>query len=422
MAVASIGLVDSWAVGQVPGAAQLAGLALGAYGLSSVGWALSFLRMGTTGLVAQARGAGQPRRLVRTVLRSALLGGLFGLLFWAMNSPATDAILWAVGAQGAERDIAASYIAIRLWAAPFILIKIAVVGIVIGLQRTDVALGLEVGVNALNAGLTSWFVLGLDMGAAGAAYGSLIAECIAGLAAIALAAKALRVKLLLKALKSPALWQLTAFLKILQVNGYLFARTLALIVGFGLFIASAQNLGTAALAACHILLNFYVLQALTLDGLAYAAEALVGDAIGARTRAKMRFWVIRTSLWAFGFGMLYLVGFSLAGEWLFEIFARDTAVRTAAQPLYLWIALTPPIAVACYQLDGVYIGASAARPMFITMLIALAVMQALIWAMLPDGGVSALCGAFLAFFAMRGLGLLAAYPALERQLFAPASK
>ncbi|MEM6683566.1 MAG: MATE family efflux transporter, partial [Pseudomonadota bacterium] len=130
----------------------------------------------------------------------------------------------------------------------------------------------------------------------------------------------------------------------------------------------------------------------------------------------MRFWVVRSSLWAFGFGLLYLLGFSLAGEWLFHIFTSDAQVRAAAQPLYLWIALTPPIAVACYQLDGVFIGAAQARPMFTTMLVSLAGMQALIWSFMPAYGVSGLCAAFLGFFAMRGLGLIAAYPAMERRV------
>ncbi|MEM9879944.1 MAG: MATE family efflux transporter [Pseudomonadota bacterium] len=414
--VASIGLVDSWAVGQVPGAAELAGLALGAYGLSSFGWALSFLRMGTTGLVAQARGARRTRQIMRILLRSAILAGLFGIFLWVIKSPASEAMLWALGAQGAERDIAAAYITIRLWAAPFILLKMAVIGLLIGLQRTDVALGLEVSVNAVNLALTTWFVLGLNMGAVGAAIASLIAESLAGIAALMLATKALRLQLLRKMLMSAALWHIGAFTDILKVNGYLFARTLILILGFGLFLANAQKMGTATLAACHILLNFYVLQALTLDGIAYAAEALVGEAIGAGSRQQMRFWVVRSSLWAFGFGLLYLLGFSLAGEWLFHIFTSDAQVRAAAQPLYLWIALTPPVAVACYQLDGVFIGAAQARPMFTTMLVSLAGMQALIWSFMPAYGVSGLCAAFLGFFAMRGLGLIAAYPAMERRV------
>jgi len=414
--VASIGLVDSWAVGQVPDAAELAGLALGAYGLSSFGWALSFLRMGTTGLVAQASGAGKPAKLVRTVLRATILGALFGLILLAIKGPAVTAVLWALSADGPARDVGESYMAIRLWAAPFFLVKMAVMGMLIGLQRTDIALYLEVGVNALNVALTVLFVLILCLGAEGAAYGSLIAESAAGIAALVILVVFLRPRVLLRAVKSASLWRMAAFMSLIKVNGYLFARTLVLIVGFGLFVSGAEDLGTVTLAACQIMLNFYVLQALTLDALAYAAEALVGEAIGARSRRWMRFWVVRTSAWALGFGLVYMLGFAVAGEALFHIFTSQADVRAAAQPLYLWIALTPPIAVACYQFDGVFIGAAQPKPMFITMLIALSAMQLLIWGLVPSYGVSGLCAAFLGFFAVRGIGLIAVYPALERRM------
>lgn len=412
--VASIGLVDSWAIGHLPDPVQLAGLALGAYGMSMLLWSLGFLRMGTTGLVAQALGARQTHRLLRITLRAVILGAAIGLIIIALKAPTAQTILTLIGADGAERAVGARYLSIRLWAAPFFLMKIAVVGYLIGIQRTDIALYLEVGVNAVNVALTVLFVMALDYGVAGAAYGSLIAEICAGLAAIGVLVSGLRPGLIKCALGKRALWRLAAYIALLKVNGFLFARTVLLIVAFGLFIAQAENLGTTTLAACHILLNFYVLQALTLDALAYAAEALVGEAIGAKSRTAMRAWVQRTSLWAFAVGLGYLALFSLGGQWLFHSFTDQPGVRAAAEPLYLWIAVTPPIAVWCYQFDGVFIGAAKAAPMFHTMLIALAGMQLLIWWLVPVYGVTGLCAAFLAFFALRGLGLAAAYLPLER--------
>lgn len=414
--VASIGLVDSWAIGHLPDPAQLAGLALGAYGMSMLLWSLGFLRMGTTGQVAQALGGRQSQRLLRCVLRAVILGAAMGLIILALKGPAAEAILSLLGADGAERSAGAVYLNIRLWAAPMFLIKIAVVGYLIGIQRTDIALYLEVGVNALNVALTVFFVMGLELGVEGAAYGSLIAELCAGLAAMLILLIGLRPALLGRALRKAALWRVGPFIRLLQVNGFLFARTVLLIAGFGLFIAEAENLGTLTLAACHILLNFYVLQALTLDALAYAAEALVGEAVGAKARSEMRAWVARTSLWAFAVGLGYCALFALGGEWLFHTFTDQPGVREAAKPLYLWIAITPPIAVWCYQFDGIFIGTARAAPMFYTMAIALAGMQALIWWWVPLYGVSGLCAAFLAFFALRGLGLALAYLPMERSV------
>lgn len=411
---ASIALVDSWAVGHLPDPAALAGLALGAYGVSMLQWSLGFLRMGTTGLIAQASGAQQSKRLTRIAVRAAVLGVLLGLVLVLLKAPLTYAVLEVLGADGPKRIAGESYLSIRLWAAPFFLAKIAVIGFLIGVQRTDIALYVEAGINIVNAALTVLLVTYLEYGVAGAATASLIAEVLGGIAAVVILAAALRPSLVAALLRQKLFWRLGGFVRLLQVNGWLFIRTVALIAGFGLYVAQAETLGTATLAACHIVLNFYVLQALTLDALAYAAEALVGEAIGRRSRQEMRYWVLRTSAWAMGVSLVYLGVFAAFGQPLLHMFTDQLTVRAAAQPLYLWIALTPPIAVWCYQFDGIFIGAARAKPMFWTMLAALAGFYALCLWLVPLYGASGLCAAFLAFFGLRGLGLALAYLPMER--------
>ncbi|MEM7568905.1 MAG: MATE family efflux transporter [Pseudomonadota bacterium] len=411
---ASIGLVDSWAVGHLPNAEALAGLAIGAYGISMLHWSLGFLRMGTTGLIAQTHGARQTRRLTRIAVRAALLGVFLGLALVALKAPLTQMVLALLDADGAVQAAGKTYLSIRLWSSPFFLIKVAVIGLLIGLQRTDVALYIEAGVNLLNAGLTVLLVTGLGYGVAGAAWGSLIAEIAGGLAAGAILIAFLRPTLIAALLRAGRFWRWQAFVQLLAVNGWLFVRTVLLIAGFGLYLAQAETLGPATLAACHIVLNFYVLQALTLDALAYAAEALVGEAIGQGSRQAMRFWTVRTSYWALALSLLYMTVFALLGEPLLHFFTDQPSVRAAAQPLYLWIALTPPVAVWCYQFDGIFIGAARAQPMFWTMGAALGIFYALSLWWVPAYGASGLCAAFLAFFGLRGLGLALAYVPMER--------
>ncbi|MEM9287742.1 MAG: MATE family efflux transporter [Pseudomonadota bacterium] len=416
---ASIGLVDSWAVGHLPEEAALAGLALGAYGMSMLAWALSFLRMGTTGLVAQAAGAGQARRAAEVVVRATIIGlGLGGLLLLA-KGPLIEGALTVLGASGPEEDIAKTYAGIRLWGVPLILAKMAVLGLLIGRQRTDIALFLEAFVNISNAVLTLLFVTILSLGVPGAAWASLIAEVSGGLLSLAILVAALRPGLLGIMLRQRRLWRWQAFAALFRLNGALFIRTLLLIAGFGLFLNVAGDIGTVTLAACHIVLNFYVLQALTLDALAYAAEALVGEAIGRDSREEMRAWVIRTTLWAVALSLLYFGVFGAFGRPLFHLFTDQAAVRAAAEPLYIWIALTPPIAIWCYQLDGIFVGAARAKPMMWTMAAALIGFYALTQWLVPIKGSAGLCAAFLSFFGLRGLGLIAAYLPMEKSLFGP---
>ncbi|RME67070.1 MAG: MATE family efflux transporter [Alphaproteobacteria bacterium] len=411
-----VGLVDTWAIGHLPAVAALAALAVTMFVFAALYWTMGFLRMSTTGLVAQAFGARATGRMVRVVARSLLLALVVGAGLLAIKAPFTDWVLAAMDVAEAPAGYARLYLAIRLYSLPFALVKLAVIGFLIGTQRAATAMALEVMLNLLNAVLTVWFVVGLGWGIAGAAGASLIAEAAAGIAGAGILFAVLPLRLFGAALRHRRFWRFARFRALLAINGYLFLRALLLLTALGMFLRWAGGMGEDVLAATHVLLQFHILATLGLDGIAYAAEALVGAAVGRHDRAALRFWALRTTGWAVALAVLYAGLFALQGDAIVAFFTDLAPVRRQAGEGMLWLALLPVVAVWSYQLDGIFIGATGARTMMWTMLATLGFYGLAGPPLIAWAGIDGLWGSFLAFMAVRGLTLGAAYPALERRV------
>jgi len=410
ISAASVGLVDSWAVGHLDNPLDLAGLALAAVIMSLLLWSLGFLRMGTTGMVAQDFGARQRGRLYRTVMRALVLavslGGFMLIIVW----PLTNAVL-AMMAEGVEEaSIARSYLDIRLWALPAVLVKLVAVGTLIGLQRAKTALALEVFLNVSNAILTVIFVVHLGLGVEGAAWSSLIAEASAGVAAVIALLTVFHPGPAKKIVGHRRFWRAQGFGRLLAVNGYLFLRTILLVSAFGLFVGVGDHLGADVVAGNHVLFNFMVLVGLGLDGMAYAAEALVGEAVGAKSRTDLTYWVRRTHFWALLLSIGYVIIFALWGRDIVDIFTHHEAIRQEAYAVLIWLTLLPVISVWGYQYDGIFIGATASKEMLITMALAFGLYSVLLFFAVPRFGNHGLWFAFLVMNAVRGLGQAAIWP------------
>ncbi len=408
-----VALVDTWAIGHLPDPALLGAIAIGGFIFSYIYWAFGFLRMGTTGMVAQAHGAGDDARVDRVTMRSVALGLLIALAVLLLQDPIVR-LAFAAFAPGEElASHVQQYLDIRIWAVPAVLVRVAVVGFLIGLQQTKIALFLELALNLLNALLNLWFVVGLGWGVEGVAMGSLIAEFMAGAVAL-LVVMALRGKACLGQLGRRAFWRLQAFAPLIKVNGLLFIRTLLMLGVFALVYRLSTALGTEVLAANHVLLTFTTLVALGLDALAYAAEALVGESIGMNSRARLRQFVRVTTVWAIAMSLAYTVVFWLFGMDIIYALTDQVAVRDAATAQMGLFVLLPLVAVWCYQLDGIFIGATRSADMMWTMLIAL--LGFVVASSLLADNNRGLWLAFLVFFALRGLGLAFRYPALARSV------
>ena len=406
-----LGLVDTAVIGHLGAAVYLGAIALGALIFNFIYWGLGFLRMGTTGLTAQAHGAGSELEVRLALARAAGLGIAIGLVLVLVQGPLGHAAFSVIGGSMQVEALARDYYAIRIWGAPATLVTYAVVGWFIGLQRTRLALAVQIGLNGLNIALDLLFVIGFGWGVAGVALGTLIAEVTTAVGALLLA-------LGVGGTVPRAAWRRAlepaALRRLLSVNGDIFIRTVCLVLAFAWFTAQGARFGDVLLAANFVLLQFFSFAAFFLDGFAYATESLVGHAVGARLKTRLGQAVSLSTQWAGGAAVGLTLVLALAGPLFIDALTSVPEVREAARAFLPWAALNPVIAVWCFQLDGIFIGATRTADMRNMMIVSLAIYLAA-WAVLtPLFGNHGLWAAFTLFFAVRGVTLGARYPALAR--------
>ena len=411
-----LGLADTAVMGQLGGPQYIGAVAVGGLIFNFMFWAFGFLRMGTTGFTAQAYGADDGDEVRAALGRALVLAGVAGIALIVLQWPFEQIAFWLIDGSADVEALAGDYYAIRIWSAPAALTNFALLGWFIGLQRARTALVLQLILNGVNIGLDVFFVIGLGWGVAGVALGTMIAEVTAAGCGLALAAMSLR--------GIAGGWSRTALLdwprlaRTIIVNRDIMARTLLLMFAFAFFVAQSAVAGNVALAANAVLMQFVFFAAFFLDGFAFAAEALVGQALGAKTRRAFDQAIKLSSLWSGGFAVLLSLGFGILGPWFIDFLTIDLAVRAAARDYLWWAAILPVVSFACYQLDGVFIGATRTADMRDAAVLSLAVFLIVWWALLPFGN-HGLWAALMIFNAVRAIFLGRYYPALARSVSSP---
>lgn len=411
-----VGLVDTWAIGHLADPAYLAAIGLGSVIFNFIFWAFGFLRMGTTGIIAQANGRNDIGKLVSGIWRSAALALALGAALLLLQDVILYLSIKALAPPEIVLQLTTEYYHIRIWAAPASLLVYAVSGVLFGLARTGLVLVQQLVLNITNAILNVVFVVVLGLGVAGVAWGTLVAQWLAALLGVWLLVQIFGLHTLLTGLKDAQTWMLSGFRKLIAVNGFIFIRTILLMTALSLVMRVAGALGEVEMAASHVVMQYLLLISLGLDGFAHATEALAGSAWGERKEGLFHHWVKLTGFWALAASLVYALGFWLAGANLTALLTDLSTVREAVGVLMPLVVALPVVAVACYQFDGVYIAATAGAAMMGTMAIAFLIYVLLLSPMSARWGLQGLWGAILVFMAARGIAQAAWYPRLKSQL------
>lgn len=417
-AVPALGLVDTAVIGHYGSATALGGLALGALLFNFVYWSFGFLRMGTTGFVAQARGAGDEAEVRAALARAMLLAVALGVALLLLQWPVTALYFGLMDGSEAVESASAEYFHARIWGAPAALALFAVNGLLIGLGRSRELLFVQLLLNGLNAGLDVWFAGVLGLGVRGIGFGTAIAEWTTCAVALLVVLRVLRVR---HADAAPFLqWERIADLQriraALAANGDILVRTLCLLFAFGWFANAGARFGDVTLAANHILLQLVSFSAFFLDGFAFVAEAHVGAAWGARDRPAFRRAVRVTSELAVATALGLAVLVLLAGRPAVDALTTLPAVREAAALHLPWVALYVLVSVAAFQLDGVFIGTTRTREMRQAALLSLGAFLLVAWPAAAHWGNHGLWAAFLVYVVARALALLPYLRRMDAQL------
>ena len=412
-----LGAVDTAVAGHLGNAADLGGVALGGLFFNFVFWGFGFLRMGTTGLVAQAFGARDQVALRVNVARALLLAFAIGALILLLEAPLIRNVLALIGASAVVQHNASIYCHARIGSAPFVLANYVVLGYLLGTQRVRLALVAQVFINAVNVVAVLLYVYGFGWGIAGIGAATATADTfgfVFGAAVLWHQRPRIAEPFRFSTVLEPA-----ALKRLIVINRDIFLRTMCLLGSFGWFTHLGARQGDVVLAANALLFNFQTFMAYGLDGFAHAAEALVGAAIGARDRHAFRravqvnlFW---STIGALGFALVYWG----AGSWIIERLTNEATVRAAAERFLPWAALSPVVSVWGFLLDGVFIGATRTHELMRSMAISLAVFLVASWALVGPFGNHGLWAALLIFMAARGLTLSPLVPRISQAIASP---
>ena len=411
-----VGIVDTGVVGQLGSAAPIGAVGLGALVLTSIYWIFGFLRMGTTGLTSQAVGANNQNEADALLTRSLMLGFAGGLVLVLLQWPIFWSVFEITGGSDEVESLARDYMGIRVLSAPAAIATYGITGWLIGHERTKGVLAIQLVTNGINMALSAFLVLGLNWGVEGVAWASFVAEW-GGLA--------LGLWLCRGALHRPAsrewprVFDRVRLGRMAAVNGDILLRTLMLEVIFVSFMFYGTHLGDITLAANQVLLQFLLVTAFALDGFAFAAETLVGTALGARRRSDLRRSALMTSGWGMAIVLILSASFALFGGAVIDLLTTAEDVRAEARVYLGWMIAAPVIGCAAWMFDGIFIGATRTREMRNMMAVSLVVYLLAAIALVPVLGNHGLWAALLVSFVARGVTLGMLYHRLEAGADAP---
>ncbi len=406
-----LGAVDTGVVGQLGLAAPIGAVGIGAIILSVLYGIFSFLRMGTTGLVAQAKGAGDEAETGALLMRALLIGAAAGAVIVAAQVLLFQAAFALAPASGEVEALAHDYLVIRVWGAPATISLYAVTGWLIATERTRGVLLLQLWMNGLNIGLDLWFVLGLGWGVQGVAIATLIAEWSGLGLGLWLCGAAFRGR---QWSNWTRILDRVKIRRMMSVNGDIMVRSIILHGSFTAFLFLGARFGDVTLAANQVILQFLEIAAFALDGFAFAAEALVGAALGAGRRAELRQAATMTSIWGVGIAVPMALLIWIAGPAMIDVMTTAPEVRVAARTYLPWLVAAPLIGIASWMLDGIFIGATRTREMLHAMVISLAVYVAALVILVPAFENHGLWLALMVLNVTRAITLGLRYPALEK--------
>ncbi|MGJ8526229.1 DNA damage-inducible protein F [Halomonadaceae bacterium LMG 33818] len=406
ISVPLLGLIGTAAVGHLSNARYLGAVTLGTTLFDLLFWAFGFLRMGTTGLTSQAFGQESDDRLRRILMQSLATACSLGILLIALSPLIIPWAIHLIGGSPSVQALATQFAHIRIFSAPAVLANYVILGWFLGQQHSRTTLLLVLVSNSINILLLLLFVLWMGLHSNGVAWASLVSDYFTLLVGIALIWR--RSGQLSGKFATTMLKHIDDYLALFNVNKYLFIRTLCLLFVNTFFTSRGAVSGTTLLAANAVLMEFLMLTSYALDGFAQSAEAMTGSAIGAkrfdlfgasvRACARLSFWTALTAS----------VLLAVFGSWLIELLTSLKSVQDAAQTYLPWMIIMPLIAVWAYLMDGVFVGATATKPMRDTLLLSLFVFLPT-WYFTRSWGNNGLWFSFMMFTLVRSASLSGIY-------------
>lgn len=394
-----LALTDVAIVGHMGSAIFIAAIAVGGTMFNTMFWLFGFLRMGSSGLTAQAYGAGDRRGAQTVLARSLLLALLIGIAMIAAREPVCSLLFDLLDVDGTTASVARSYFMIVVWSAPAVLGLYSLTGWFVGMQDSRTPMWVSLFVDVFNIAASLMFVFLIRMRIEGVATGTLVAQWAGFLLALFLAVRKYG-------------WHKVGFRNLIdglprffRINSDIFLRTVCLVAVTLWFTRTGAMQGPVMLAVNALLMQLFTLYSFFMDGLAFASEALCGRYLGAGDR-PMLLLSVRSLM---GVGIILALVFTAVyvgcGEWVMEMLSSDRPVVELARHYSVWAMIVPLVGFGAFLWDGVFIGLTRTRMMLISMAAAMITFFALYYLLFPMLGNHGLWIAFLGYLLMRGVVL-----------------
>lgn len=368
LTVPLLGFADFALMGRMPSEAYINAIGVGTAIFNMIYWGFGFLRMGTTGMSAQAFGSNNSKQLSFTLYRALSVALVIGLLLLLLQWPLLKLSLSFFSATSQEKAFAGTYFNIRIWAAPAVLSLYVLYGWFLGIQQATYVMYVAIFLNLLNVGLNFLFVYGLGMDVDGIALATVIAQYSGLVLAVVIALWKFRSYF--KPWTKEVLGHMEAITEFFTVNTDIFIRTLCLVFTFTFFTAVSGEFGSEAMAVNLLLLQFMHLLSYGVDGFATAAESLVGKYYGARNEEQYRKAIRYSFAWGGALALLYMLVFGLFNRPILHILTDLEDLVELAQTYIWWIVAMPLVNGVAFIWDGIYIGRTGTKAMRNNMLVA----------------------------------------------------
>lgn len=396
-----LGLVDVSIVGHLGSATYIGAIAVGGMLFSMIYWIFGFLRMGISGLTAQAYGRRDLAEVILLFVRSVGIAFVLALLLIMLQYPILKVAFTLIDATPAIKDLASLYFRICIWGAPAVLGLYSFAGWFVGMQNSRFPMYIAITQNIVNIAASLFFVFVWNRGVAGVAMGTLVAQ-YAGLLMASLLWYGYYRRLWQK-LNWKMLTDYEAMRSFFILNRDIFFRTLCLVAVTTYFTSRGAEQGDIILAVNTLMMQLFTLYSYIMDGFAYAGEALTGRYVGAHNQADLRRMIRTLFAWGVGLALAFTLLYGIGGSSFLGLLTNEQEVLNASSDYFYWVLAIPLAGMAAFLWDGIYIGATASRQMLYSMLVASVSFFILQRIFQQQMGNHALWMAFIAYLFLRGL-------------------
>ena len=409
ISVPLLGMADVAIAGHIGGDMTIGALAIGTTIFNFIYWNCAFLRMGTSGMTAQAYGAGNRLECNALLVKALAVALSLSCVLLIFQKPLADGALYLMGASDEVSAMAREYVMARIWAVPAAISVFAMQGWFIGMQDSKTPMWMSIFANVVNISFSMLFAFVLDMGIAGIAWGTVVSQYMSLLLALVI----YRIKYYNanNPLKLQASLQISTMMRFFKVNRDVFLRTFCVVVAYTLFTKMSAYYGDVVLATNSLLMQLFTLFSYMIDGIAYAAEAISGKCVGEGNYDKLRRACKAFMIWGGVVAVLYVVVYIVAWRGILGLFSPSEVVLACAEQYIGWIIAVPLVCFIPFMIDGIMLGATRTAPLRNTVAISLAIQIVLLLLLKDVVGNMSVWVSFLAFLFMRGVLLI---PELRR--------